>query len=164
MKHTIHGLALSNVRQNRFKSILIILSIFFTTLLLTAIAGFGYGLAEFNYQNAGNFYGNYAAAFNRVTQEQYEMVKLRSEFIHVGRTAYAAQVNPGDNKVDMGLVFMDGNAAENINADNSLKAGTLPQKENEIAASSEFFAYLGLENAKQGDQVTIPFRRDNQSK
>ncbi len=163
MKHTIHGLALSNVRQNRFRSILIILSIFFTTLLLTAIAGFGSGMAEHNRRNAGNFYGNYCGTFNRVTEEQYENIKLRSEFTHVGKTAYAAQVNPGERNIDMRLTFMDAQAAENINFMYSLKAGTLPQKESEIVASSEFFAYLGLKDANPGDHVIIPYRRDNQT-
>lgn len=165
MKHIIHELALSNVRQNRFKSILMILSIFLTTMLLTAIAGFGYGMVEHNRLNAGNLYGNYSGTFNKVTEKQYETVKLRSEFTHVGKTAYAAQVNPGEteNNIDMGLTFMDINAAENINFMYSLKMGTLPQKENEIAASAEFFQYLGLKDAKPGDGVTVPFRRDNQS-
>ena len=67
MKHTIHGLAYSNVRQNGFKSILIILSIFLTTLLLTTIAGFGYGMVQHNRLNAGNIYGNYSGTFNKVT-------------------------------------------------------------------------------------------------
>ncbi len=164
MKHTIHGLALANVRQNRFRSILIIFSIFLTTLLLTAVAGFGYGMAEHNRRNAGNLYGNYTAVFNRVTEKQYETIKLRSEFTHVGKTAYAAQINSGDRNIDMGLSFMDLNAAENINFVHSLQEGTLPQKENEIAAPAEFFAHLGLENARQGDRVTIPFRIDNRSK
>ena len=58
---------------------------------------------------------------------------------------------------------MDAQAAENINFMYSLKAGTLPQKESEIVASSEFFAYLGLKDANPGDHVIIPFRRDNQT-
>ncbi len=164
MKHTIHGLAYSNVRQNGFKSILIILSIFLTTLLLTTIAGFGYGMVQHNRLNAGNIYGNYSGTFNKVTEKQYENIKLRSEFNHVGKTAYAAQVDPGENKIDLGLAFMDANAAENTNFINSLEVGTLPEKENEIAASKEFFAIFGLENAKPKDHVTVPLRRDTQSK
>ncbi|NBH14952.1 ABC transporter permease [Lachnospiraceae bacterium] len=163
MKHTIDKLALSNVRQNSFKSILLIISIFLSTLLLTAVAGFGYGMVKHNHLNAGNLYGNYCATFNRVTEQQYETIKLRSEFTHVGKTAYAAQVDPGKNQIDMGLAFMDSNAAENINFANSLKVGTLPQKENEIAATEEFFAYLGQKDVKPKDHVTVLFRRDNRS-
>ena len=165
MKHTIHGLALSNVRQNRSRSILIILSIFLTTLLLSSIAGIGCGLVRHNRINAGNLYGNYCGTFNRISEEQYKNVKLRSEFTHVGKTAYTAQVKPErtDSSIDMSLTFMDNNAAENLNFSPSLKSGALPVKENEITASEEFFAHLGLNNARQGDTVTIFFRRDNQS-
>ena len=43
---TITKLAASNIRQNRTRSILIALSIFLSTSLLTVIAEFGYGLVS----------------------------------------------------------------------------------------------------------------------
>lgn len=166
MKHTIHGLACSNVRQNRSRSILVILSVFFTTMLLAAIAGIGCGLVRHNRLNSGNLYGHYCATFHRVTEEQYENMKMRSEFTHVGKTAYTAQVKPEDAKdsADMALVFLDSIAAENTNFSSSLREGALPVKENEIAASADFFEHLGLKDARQGDSVSISFRRDNQSR
>ncbi len=165
MKRSISKLAFSNLRQNQVRSILIILSIFFTTLLLAVIAGVGCGLVRHNRQNAGNIYGNYCGAFLQVSEGQYEQMKLRSEFTHVGKGAYVAQVNSGsaDNGIDIGLSFMDIAAAENSNLAYSLKAGTLPAKEYEIAASSEFFSLLGLNDAKPGDLVTVPYRIDHQS-
>lgn len=164
MKHTIHRLALSNVRQNKSRSILMILSIFLTTLLLSAIAGIGCGAVRNNRVNAGNLYGNYVATLKKVTQEQYEMLGLRSEFTHVGRNAYVAQIDSGKAGIDMELSFMDITAAENTNFDHLLKAGTLPIAENEIAASAEFFEKFGLISARPGDYVSIPLRKDSQSK
>ena len=164
MKHTIHRLALSNVRQNKSRSVLMILSIFLTTLLLSAIAGVGCGMVRNNQVNAGNLFGNYVATLSRVRQEQYEMLKLRSEFTNVGRTAYVAEADSGKAGIDIGLSFMDMTAAENKNFIHTLKAGILPKAENEIVASPEFFEKFGLLNAKPGDRVSIPLRKDSRSK
>lgn len=165
MKRFIPKLALSNLRQNKVRSILIILSIFFTTLLLAAIAGFGCGMVRHNRQNAGNIYGNYCGTFVQVSEEQYQQMKLRSEFAHVGKGAYVAQVNAenAENGTDLGLSFVDHTAAENINLPYSLITGKLPDQEYEIAASCEFFSLLGLNDAKPGDLVTVPYRKDHQS-
>ncbi len=165
MKISIRKLAFSNLRQNQFRSILMILSIFLTTLLLASIAGFGCGLVRHNRQNAGNIYGNYCGTFIQVSEEQYEQIRLRSEFTSVGKGAYVAQVNSenAENGIDMGLSFLDKTAAENMNFSSSLKEGTLPVKENEIVASEEFFALLGLEHAEPGDLVTVPYRVDSKS-
>ncbi len=164
MKHTIHRLALSNIRQNKSRSVLMILSIFLTTLLLAAIAGVGCGMVRNNQVNAGNLFGNYVATLSRVKEDQYEMLKLRSEFTNVGRTAFVAEVDSGKAGIDIGLSFMDITAAENKNFIHALKAGILPKAENEIVASAEFFEKFGLLNAKPGDHVSIPLRRDSQSK
>lgn len=164
MKHTIPRLALSNVRQNKSRSVLMILSIFLTTLLLAAIAGVGCGTVRNNQVNAGNLYGNYVATLTRVSEEQYEMLKLRSEFTHVGREAYVAEADSGKAGVDMRLSYMDITAAENTNFIHTLKAGILPKAENEIAASAEFFEKFGLLDAKPGDCVSVPLRLDSRSK
>lgn len=162
MKNSITKLALSNIKQNRSRSILIMISIFLTTLLLSVIADFGYGLVMYNRLNAGAMYGNYCGTFSRVTEEQYQTIKLRSEFNHVGRAASVAEVEQKD--VNMALGWMDENAAENMNFLASMEEGTLPQQENEITASKEFFQHLGLENPRVGDKVELSYRRDNQSK
>lgn len=175
MNHTIHRLAVSNNRSNRSKSILIVLSIFLSTLLLSVIASFGCGLVRHNRINAGNIYGNYCGTFRQVTEEQYQKVKLHSEFTNLGKTASVAEVNARETealrlkmgntigKVAMSLVCMDIGAADNANFTNSLETGQLPQKEHEIAASREFFAYLGAENPKLGDCVSVPYRIDKHS-
>ncbi len=56
---TITKLAASNIRQNRTRSILVALSIFLSTFLLTVIAEFGYGMVSHNRANAGKISGNF---------------------------------------------------------------------------------------------------------
>lgn len=162
MKSSITNLAVSNIKQNRSRSILIMISIFLTTLLLSVIADFGYGIVRYNRLNAGVMYGNYCGTFSRVTEEQYQTMKLRSEFTHIGRAVSVAEVEQKD--VKMALGWMDENAAENINFLDSMEEGTLPRQKNEITASKEFFQHLGVEDPKVGDKVELSYRRDNQSR
>lgn len=124
--------------------------------LKVSAAGIGCGLVRHNRVNAGNLYGNYIETLSRVTEGQYEMLKLRSEFTHVGRTAYAAQVDSEKAGIDMGLSFMDITAAENANFTNTLEVGALPLEGNEIAASAEFFEKFGLWTPGLGIKYRYP--------
>lgn len=162
MKSTITSLAYSNLKKNRSRSILIVISIFLTTLLLSVIAAFGYGNVMQYRLNAGKLYGNYYGTFSRVTEEQYENMKLRGEFTNIGRAAFVGEVEQKD--VEMSLSWMDETVADNTNFNDSLKEGTLPRKENEITASREFFEHLGVKNPKPGEKVTLSYRINNQSR
>ena len=54
---TITGLARANVRKDKTRSILIVISIALTTLLLTAVSGAGYGIIGMQRANAAELYG-----------------------------------------------------------------------------------------------------------
>lgn len=159
---TITKLAASNIRQNRTRSILIALSIFLSTSLLTVIAEFGYGLVSHNHTNAGKIFGNFCGQFHSVTEGQYETITKRSEFIAVGRMAMAAEAEGEGGK--LGLLWMDQQAAENMNVPDSLAEGRLPRAGHELAASKEFLESAGLSEPNLGDSVTLSIRRDLASK
>ena len=159
---TITKLAASNIRQNRTRSILVALSIFLSTFLLTVIAEFGYGMVSHNRANAGKISGNFCGQFHSVTEGQYETITKRSEFIAVGRMAMAAEAEGEGGK--LGLLWMDPQAAENMNVPDSLAEGRLPRAGHELAASKEFLEIAGLSEAKLGDSVTLSIRRDLESK
>lgn len=159
---TITKLAASNIRQNRTRSILVALSIFLSTFLLTVIAEFGYGMVSHNRANAGKISGNFCGQFHSVTEGQYETITKRSEFIAVGRMAMAAEAEGEGGK--LGLLWMDPQAAENMNVPDSLAEGRLPRAGHELAASKEFLESAGLSEPKLGDSVTLSIRRDLESK
>ena len=159
---TITKLAASNIRQNRTRSILVALSIFLSTFLLTVIAEFGYGMVSHNRANAGKISGNFCGQFHSVTEGQYETITKRSEFIAVGRMAIAAEAEGEGGK--LGLLWMDPQAAENMNVPDSLAEGRLPRAGHELAASKQFLEIAGLSEAKLGDSVTLSIRRDLESK
>lgn len=159
---TITKLAASNIRNNRTRSILVLLSIFLSTFLLTAIAEFGYGLVSHKHANAGKYYGYFCGQFHQVTEEQYETITKRSEFIAVGRMASVAEVDTEGTKLQ--LFWMDTQAAESRNLPDSLEEGRLPKEGKELAASKEFLESAGLKDPKLGDVVTLSIRRDLASK
>lgn len=66
---TITKLAWSNNRKNRARCVLIVLSIFLTTVLLSAIATFGYGQIRFQRVNAEEFYGSYYGTYANVNEQ-----------------------------------------------------------------------------------------------
>lgn len=160
--NTITSLAVSNVKKNRIRSILVLISVFLTTVLLSVIASLGYGILESNRANAGKFYGDYFGSYSRVTDEQLLEMEKRSEFINIGKAAYVSQVD--NQKADMSLSWMDETAQKAANMPEKLETGSMPGKLEEIAAQKEFFQQLGIEQPSVGDKVAVSSRTDNRSK
>ena len=153
----ITRLAISNNKKNKTRSILIVLSIFLTTVLLSAIATFGYGNIKFQRTNAREFYGSYYGSYAGVTEEQIQEMQKRSEFDRIGR---AATVGTIKNERTISMVWMDEETIDLANLQKQLETGAFPKAENEIVGQKAMFERLGYEDAKVGDTVEIPFRRN----
>lgn len=156
---TITKLAWSNNRKNRARCVLIILSIFLTTVLLSAIATFGYGQIRFQRVNAEEFYGSYYGTYANVNEQQIAEMQKRSEFDRIGRAASVGEI---ENTRDISMVWMDGETMQLANMEKQLQEGAFPQQENEIAGQKEMFERLGYPDARPGDTVTVHFRRNMQ--
>lgn len=159
---TITSLAVSNIKKNRTRSVLILISVFLTTVLLCIIASLGNGILQSNRVNAGKLYGDYFGSYSRVTEEQLQKMEKRSEFINIGKSSYVGQVE--HQKADMGLSWMDETAQKAANMEDKLESGRMPEKADEIAAQKEFFQQLGIEQPETGDKVSVSSRPDNRSK
>lgn len=162
-KHTVTNLSLSNIRQNRSRSILTVISIVLTTLLLTVIASYGYGIIKSNNVNAGNLYGTYHGAFAGVGQEQLEDMNLRSEFSEIGLSASAGSIQSVasdgvQNDVSMSLMWADETTGKLANLDRQLVSGSFPKEADEIAAQPGFFRMLGYDDPQIGDTVQMNTR------
>ena len=162
-KHTVTNLSLSNIRQNRSRSILTVISIVLTTLLLTVIASYGYGIIKSNNVNAGNLYGTYHGAFAGVGQEQLEDMNLRSEFSEIGLSASAGSIQSVasdgvQNDVSMSLMWADETTGKLANLDRQLASGSFPKEADEIAAQPGFFRMLGYDDPQIGDTVQMNTR------
>lgn len=159
--NTLTKVAISHNRENRTRSILIILSVFLTSLLLTVIAVWGYGLVKSNRVNAGSLYGNYYGLYQGITKEQMDTMKLHNEFTDIGVMGQAGMVKASE---DLSLVYADETALLLTNQREKLAEGAFPKKENEIAAQASFFQKLGVQEPRVGKAVTITFRTDLNSR
>lgn len=159
---TITHLALSNVKKNKTRSILVVMSILLTTMLLTIVASLGTAMLKHGQVNAGKLYGDFFGTYSKVSEEQLKNMELQSAFIDIGKQAYVATVENRD--ADMHLYWVDAQAQKSYNIQDRIESGYMPKKGNEIAAQIEFFQKQGVKNPKEGDQVQISLRSDNQSK
>lgn len=153
----ITKLALSNNKKNKTRSILIMISIFLATLLLSAIATFGYGQIKYQSVNAEEFYGSYYGSYVGVTEDQIGEMEKRSEFDRIGR---AASVGTIEDERTISMAWMDNETRDLANLDKQLQEGAFPEQENEIAGQKAMFERLGYPDVKVGDKVNIRFRRN----
>ncbi len=159
----VTNLALGSIRQNRSRSILIVISIMLTTLLLTVIASYGYGMIRSNHVNAGTLYGTYHGVYAGVGTEELHNMQLRSEFAQIGLAASAGTVQSGvpetgSGDVSMSLMWADETTRQLMNLDRQLADGHFPEKAGEIAAQPGFFRMLGYDNPQIGDSVQLNTR------
>lgn len=154
---TITKLARSNNRKNRTRSGLILLSVFLTTVLLSAIATFGYGQIRYQKVNAKNFYGSYYGTYAKITADQIEEMKKQREFDRIGIAAVAGDMQSAEG---ISVSWADEETIRLTNLKKQMEEGDLPQKEKEIAGQRGMFKKLGYPKVKVGDTVSLPFRRD----
>ena len=150
-------IAISNNKENKTRSLLIMAAIALTTMLINAIGTFGYGGIKGNIENAENLYGNYIGAFAGMNNDQINEMGKRGEFDEIG---LMASIGESDTKGHSKLVWADENALLMTNAYMMIRDGKMPEGENEIAASKVFFEQLGYNNIEVGDKVIVPVRRN----
>ncbi len=158
---TLTNIAINNNKRNKTRSILIIISVFLTTLLLTVIFTWGYGIVKSNRVNAVNLYGSYYGVFRGLSYEQTEDMRLRNEFTEIGLMSYAGVI---ENKDKLSLFFADETARNLTNMDRQLEEGTYPLQETDITAKPEFFRKLGITEPRVGEVIQVSFRPDLNSK
>lgn len=158
---TLRNIAISNDKKNKTRSILIIIAITLTTMLLTIISSYCYGIMKNNKINAKDYYGDYYGVYKNISEKQIHEMKLRSEFTAIGRMAYAGEV---DSETDSYLYWTDQTVAEMTNLNKQIAAGKKPEKTNEIMGTKDFFHSLGVQNPQIGETVTLKSRISNQVK
>ena len=101
-------IAISNNKENKTRSLLIMAAIALTTMLINAIGTFGYGGIKGNIENAENLYGNYIGAFAGMNNDQINEMGKRGEFDEIG---LMASIGESDTKGHSKLVWADENRA-----------------------------------------------------
>lgn len=151
---TTTKIAAANLKENKSRTLLISISIMLTTMLLTIILLFAYGMIKENKINAGMRTGEHFGGFARAGREVYEKVKIHGEFYDVGRTGNLGEVPL--EKADGVLSYADAVARQLGHVEPT--EGTFPVKENEIAGQKGFFKAAGLDDPKIGDKISLRYR------
>ena len=151
---TTTKIAVANLKENKSRTLLISISIMLTTMLLTMIALFAYGVMKENKLNSGILYGEHFGGFARAGKEIYEKVRLHGEFYDVGRNGSLAEVSFGE--AGGALSYADDTARRLGHVEPA--EGKFPVKENEIAGQKGFFRAAGLKDPKLGDKVSLRYR------
>lgn len=157
---TTTKLALGSNRKSRSRSMMIISAIVLSTMLLTAITVYAFGIINLNRSSAEATYGSYYGKFLLVTPQQMEKIYHRSEFTDVGRFASCGYI---DSDCSIGLEYADANTRKLANIDDTVKEGRYPEAENEILASEAMLDRLGYKGAEIGDTIKVSYRADEKT-
>lgn len=157
---TTTALALGSNQKNKSRSMMIIAAIVLSTMLLTAITVYAFGIIKLNRFSAEATYGSYYGKFLFVTPQQMEKLQHRSEFTDIGRYASSGFI---DSRYDMGLEYADENTQRLGNIVNTIETGRYPQAANEIMATPEMLDKLGYRGAEVGDTIKINYRADEKT-
>jgi len=157
---TTTNLAISNIKVNKTRSILIGIAIFLTTTLLSSIGLTAMTAMNSQSKNSAMMYGEHYASYSRVTSEQVEEINNHGQFKNVGKNAIVSFAEQDEFTVI--LRFVDQTTIDLMHV--SLDEGTMPQKVDEIAGQKELFESFGTKNPKIGDKVTLPYRPNGEGK
>ncbi|HBG1535378.1 TPA: FtsX-like permease family protein [Clostridioides difficile] len=147
-------IAKSNLKQNKSKSILIIITIILSTLMLSSIGIYIVDAGAYQKENTIKYSGNYQGILANVDEKQADIlsnhadVELTGEMNGVG-------VEKLEDDSNISLAYMNENALK-LNSFELIK-GKLPTKENEIVLDSGALKALGYKNKDLGEKIKISY-------
>ncbi|HBG2758657.1 FtsX-like permease family protein [Clostridioides difficile] len=147
-------IAKSNLKQNKSKSILIIITIILSTLILSSIGIYIVDAGAYQKENTIKYSGNYQGILANVDEKQADIlsnhadVELTGEMNGVG-------VEKLEDDSNISLAYMNEDALK-LNSFEFIK-GKLPSKENEIVLDSGALKALGYKNKDLGEKIKISY-------
>ncbi|HBE9435251.1 ABC transporter permease [Clostridioides difficile] len=147
-------IAKNNLKQNKSKSILIIITIILSTLMLSSIGIYIVNAGAYQKENTIKYSGNYQGILANVDEKQADIlsnhadVELTGEINGVG-------VEKLEDDSNISLAYMNEDALK-LNSFEFVK-GKLPTKENEIVLDSGALKALGYKNKDLGEKIKISY-------
>ncbi|MGL5507845.1 MAG: ABC transporter permease, partial [Paraclostridium sp.] len=141
----ITRIAKNNIKHNKSKSILIILTIFLATTLLSSVAMVGIDWNEMNKRNVIKHYGSFHGVYGRVNEDKYEKIKAHSDIESTGIINGIGSMEEFEDETKIALAFVNDNAFK-LNSSELLK-GKLPAQKNEIAIDDLALKKLGYDQS-----------------
>lgn len=146
-------IARSNLKQNKSKSILIIITIVLSTILLASVFMTCVDWNEANKERTRLYCGSQHGLFAGITQAKYNEVKAHADIESIG-VVNGVGLKEYEDESKIGLSYMDKNAVD-FNSMNLIE-GKLPSKKNEIVLDDLALDRLGYEH-KIGQKIKIQY-------
>ncbi|HIW84693.1 MAG TPA: ABC transporter permease [Candidatus Dorea gallistercoris] len=147
--------AISNLKSNRSRNILIGIAIALTTVLLTTVPTVIFGMIDLQFFAANEAYPTYHAMFRQVREENAKKMQEDPDLTEVGVREDPAYMVCPDEDVSIVMVYVDDQTASSNRLE--LKEGRLPEAADEIVVSPGLLEAMGL-RGDLGGQVEIPFQ------
>ncbi|WP_170074918.1 ABC transporter permease [Paraclostridium dentum] len=146
-------IAKSNLKQNKSKSTLIIITIILATTLLTAV---GLTCADWDFLNKENvrkYSGTQHGVYGKIDEQKLKQIKAHSQIEKVGIINGIGSKGYED-ETKIGIGYMDNNASEFNNK--IFIDGKLPIKKNEIVLDDLALEKMGYEK-KLGQKINLEY-------
>ncbi|HBF5863586.1 TPA: FtsX-like permease family protein [Clostridioides difficile] len=147
-------IAKSNLKQNKSKSILIIITIILSTLMLSSIGIYIVDAGAYQKENTIKYSGNYQGILANVDEKQADILSNHADVELTGEmNGVGAEKLEDDSNIS--LAYMNEDALK-LNSFEFIK-GKLPSKENEIVLDSGALKALGYKNKDLGEKIKISY-------
>ncbi|MCC0698798.1 FtsX-like permease family protein [Clostridioides sp. ZZV15-6383] len=147
-------IAKSNLKQNKSKSILIIITIILSTLMLSSIGIYIVDAGAYQKENTIKYSGNYHGVLANVGEKQVNILRNHAD-IELSGEMNGVGVEKLEDDSNISLAYMNEDALK-LNNFEFIK-GKLPIKENEIVLDSGALKALGYNNKKLGEKIKISY-------
>lgn len=146
-------IAKSNLKQNKSKSTLIIITIILATTLLTAV---GLTCADWNFlskENVRKYSGTQHGVYRKIDEQKLKQIKAHSQIEKIGIINSIGSKDYED-ETKIGIGYIDNNAIE-FSSKNFID-GKLPTKKNEIVLDDLALEKMGYEK-KLGQKINLEY-------
>ncbi|HBF0233282.1 TPA: ABC transporter permease [Clostridioides difficile] len=147
-------IAKSNLKQNKSKSILIIITIILSTLMLSSIGIYIVDAGAYQKENTIKYSGNYQGILANVDEKQADILSNHADVELTGKMN-GVGVEKLEDDSNISLAYMNEDALK-LNSFEFIK-GKLPSKENEIVLDSGALKAFGYKNKDLGEKIKISY-------
>ncbi|MGH4124060.1 MAG: FtsX-like permease family protein [Clostridium sp.] len=157
--NSLSNLSKQNLKMNKRKNLLAMISIILSTCLITAISILTYSMHEMNVEKVVKQVGYSHAWFNNPSNKDLDILKNHKKVKEVGESIPLGtyqDVSFAPNSLS--LSYRDEIYAKNNNT--KIIEGTFPKKENEIAVPKWMLEKMGLKGSL-GEKININYSSSN---
>ncbi|MFL8709860.1 ABC transporter permease [Clostridioides sp. GD02377] len=147
-------IAKSNLKQNKSKSILIIITIILSTLMLSSIGIYIVDAGTYQKENTIKYSGNYQGILANADEKQANILSNHADVELTGKMNGVGFEKLEDDS-NISLAYMNEDALKLNNFE--FVKGKLPTKENEIVLDRGALKALGYSNKNLGEKIKISY-------